>query len=591
MTSQPVPSDSPDSLPSDPATSSFSTWLRSSLWSLRHVWRDVVLASVLLNLFVLASPLYIMNVYDRVVPNQAEETLWVLTLGLVLVLVFDLVIRLARHRFIELSGRQLEQSLSEQLFRHLLKIRDECLPASVGVLASRVREFDAIRQLFSASSFAAFTDFPFALIFLFVIWMVGGALVAIPLLVIGLMLIVAVIVHLLMQPQVSALQMHNAEKNAVLVETLTSLDTVKAFCAQARQSQRWADAVTQSAQSAVRVRQLSDTIPLVCGFLAQLAVAAVVVAGVYQIMQQQLSLGGLIASVLLTGRALASATQLINLLNIGHQARQAHRALQALTQLPVEKPLDRQWLAPAEIRGDIEIRHMGFAYGSASGVSQPLLHDINLHIRPGEKVALIGRIGSGKSTLLKLIKGALRPTSGQITLDGIGLDHIDPDHLRQVFAWVPQDIALIRGTLRDNVALKHPAAADAEILGVLAASGLAEFVAAHPMGLDMPIGEQGRGLSGGQRQGIAIARALLHQPSVFLFDELTSAMDNQSEQWVLEQMRQRAADITLILCTHRTALLALVERVIVLDHGRIVADGPKAEVLDALKRGLVGAKS
>lgn len=561
------------------------------MWRLRHVWRDVILASVLLNLFVLASPLYIMNVYDRVVPNQAEETLWVLTLGLVLVLVFDLLIRLARHRFIELSGRQLEQSLSEQLFCHLLKIRDECLPASVGVLASRVREFDAIRQLFSASSFAAFADFPFALIFLFVIWMVGGPLVAIPLLVIGLMLIVALVVHVLMQPQVSALQAHNAEKNAVLVETLTSLDTVKAFCAQVRQGQRWADAVTQSAKSAVRVRQLSDLIPLLCGFLSQLAVAAVVVAGVYQIMQQQLSLGGLIASVLLTGRALASATQLINLLNIGHQARQAHRALQALTQLPVEKPMDRHWLTPTDIRGDIEIRHLGFGYSSASGVNQPLLHDINLHIRPGEKVALIGRIGSGKSTLLKLIKGALRPTSGQITLDSIGLDHIDPDHLRQVFAWVPQDIALIRGTLRDNVSLKHPAATDAEILDVLAAAGLAEFVATHPMGLDMPVGEQGRGLSGGQRQGIAIARALLHQPSVFLFDELTSAMDNQSEQWVLEQIRQRAADKTLILCTHRTALLALVERVIVLDHGRIVADGPKAEVLEALKRGLVGAKS
>lgn len=572
-------------------THSFSAWLRASLWSLRHVARDVLLASVLLNLFVLASPLYIMNVYDRVVPNQAEETLWVLTLGLVLVLVFDLVIRLARHRFIELSGRQLEQTLSEQLFSHLLKIRDEYLPASVGVLASRVREFDAIRQLFSASSFAAFADFPFALIFLLVIWSVGGALVFIPVLAVGLMLIVAAVVHLLIKPQVSSLQTHNAEKNAVLVETLTSLDTVKAFCAQTRQSQRWAAAVGLVAQSAVRVRQLSDAIPLVCGFLAQLAVAAVVVAGVYQIMQQQLSLGGLIASVLLTGRALASATQLINLLNIGHQARQAHRALQALTQLPVEKPEDRSWLTPDEIRGEIDIRHLNFGYGSANGAGQPLLHDITMHIRPGEKVALIGRIGSGKSTLLKLIKGALRPTAGQITLDGIGLDHIDPDHLRQVFAWVPQDITLIRGTLRDNVALKNPAASDVDILDVLTAAGLADFVAAHPMGLDMPVGEQGRGLSGGQRQGVAIARALLNQPAVFLFDELTSAMDNQSEQWVLEQIRQRAADKTLMLCTHRTALLALVDRVIVLDGGRIVADGPKAEVIDALKRGLVGAKS
>jgi ATP-binding cassette subfamily C protein LapB len=567
-------------------TGSFNRWLGESIWHLRGLYRDVLLASLMLNLFVLASPLYIMNVYDRVVPNQAQETLWVLTLGLLLVLLFDLVIRLSRHHFIELAGRRMEQVLSTRLFARVLSLRLDQLPPSVGAFANQIREFDAVRQLFSAASFAALADLPFALLFLLVIWSVGGSLVWVPVLSALLMFLYASVIHIRLKPWIATLQEQNAAKNAVLVETLSGLETVKAFSAQSRQWHTWDSAVRATAHAALQSRKLADSIPLVSGFLAQLAVAGMVVAGVYQILAQELSLGGLIAAVLLTGRALAPATQAINLMSLWHQAREAMQTLQQLSLKPVDRPEGRNWIALPAVRGELDVEQLEFGFDP----QQTVLHQINLRIQPGEKVAIVGRIGSGKSTLLRLLAGLLPASKGVVKLDGIGVAHIDPELLRRQYAWVPQEITLYRGTLRDNILLKNPQASDEALMQAIECAGLADFVARHPMGVDMPIGEQGRGVSGGQRQSIAIARAVLDAPPILLFDELTSAMDNQSEQFVLSQIARLAETRTLILSTHRSALLALVQRVIVLDQGRIVADGPKEEVIDALKRGLVAQK-
>jgi len=565
----------------------FSTWLLSELLRLRSVYRDVLLAALFINIFALASPLFVMNIYDRVVPNQAAETLWVLASGMLLVLVFDLVLKLLRQYFIESAGKHLDVLISSRLFRRVLDLRADAFPESVGAFASQLKDFDAIKQFFTASTLAALIDLPFAVFFLGVIYYVGGSVVYAPF-VAGLVIIIyGFVIHFPLKSTVEKMQMMAAHKNAIAVETLSGIETIKAFNAEGRQQQFWEKSLGALAGLGLRARRLADSIAIVSGFVIQLAVVFVVIAGFYQIDEQKMSMGALIACVLLSSRALTPMVQLANLVSQYYQAKTALASLNDLTEQAVEHDERQHYLQIGNCKGELEARNLCFSYGD----SQPVLNAINLKLQPGEKVAIIGKIGSGKSSLMRLMLGLGRPDSGQLLIDSIDINHLDPSEVRANIAYVPQEIILFRGTLRENILLKSPHASQKDLLNAARIAGLEDFVQKHAMGFDMPIGEQGRGLSGGQKQSVAIARAVLNEPQILLFDELTSAMDNQSEQNVIENMKTFSEGKTMILSTHRASLLALVDRVIVMDEGKIIADGPKESVLDALKRGLIQTAS
>ncbi len=563
--------------------SGFSSWLFSGIKALRYVYRDVLLASLLINVFVLASPLFLMNVYDRVVPNQAVETLWVLAIGVAVVFLFDVLIRSLRHFFLERAGVRLDLGLSARLFQHALNLRAEHFPRSVGAFASYFRDFDSIRQFLTAGTITLLVDLPFALLFFIIIFSLGG-LIALPVVIAGvLMLLLGFLFHFPLKRAIEAAQQSAARKQAILVESLTELETIKVFNAEQRAQRFWEMSVQKLADSALSTRTLADRLTLSSQFVMQLTVVTVVVVGVYQIADQSMSMGALIACVLLAGRALAPLAQIASLCSQYYQAKTALRSLNALTHLDVEQGRGRPYLEHGEIKGTIEFSDASFEYEA----SHPVLNKLSLRIEAGEKVALLGRVGSGKSSLLKLLLGLGHASQGLVTLDGLDIRHINPADVRQAVGYVPQDIELVSGTLRDNVALKHPRASDAEIFEALKRAGMDEFVNNHALGLDLPIYEQGRGLSGGQRQGVAIARALLGEPRILLFDELTSAMDNQTEARVIANLSALPYSHTLLLSTHRASLLKLVDRIVVLEKGRVVADGPKEQVLDALKKGLI----
>lgn len=579
---------SPDRAATSSATKPvFSAWLAKECYKMRSVYRDVLLASLFLNLFALASPLFVMNVYDRVVPNQAMETLWVLAGGVVIVYLFDLIIKLLRQYFVESAGKRIDVVLSGRLFEQVLNLRAEVFPKSVGAFASNLKDFDAIKQFFTATTLTGLIDLPFALLFVVIIYSLGGVVVMAPLIAALVIVGYGVVVHFPLKDRIKKSQAAAAQKNAILVETLSGMETLKAFNAAGRQQYFWEQSNAYLAAVGLGSRRLADSISIVSSFVMQLTVVSVVVIGVYQINEHNMSLGALIACVLLSSRALAPMAQLANLAAQYYQAKTAVGALNELTQLPVEHGLgesgQRQYLHRDRFKGDIEFTDVSFRYDD----KQTVLKNLNLKIKAGEKVALIGKIGSGKSTLFRLLLGLGKVSSGQIRIDDIDIDQLDPVELRTNIGYVPQDVLLFSGTLKENVLLKAPRSSHDALLDATRLAGLSEFIKSNASGFELPIGEQGRGLSGGQRQSIAIARAVINDPGMLLFDELTSAMDNQTERQVVDNISAFSKNKTLILSTHRASLLSLVDRVVVLDDGRIIADGPKDKVLDALKRGLI----
>jgi ATP-binding cassette subfamily C protein LapB len=562
--------------------STFSKWLFQEFFKLRKIYRDSLLASLLINIFALVSPLFVMNVYDRVVPNQAFETLWVLSSGVIIILLFDLTTKFLRHSFIDRSAAQLDSVLSKKLFERMLATRMDCITGSIGGMASQLKEFDSIKQFFTASTMVALIDLPFAALFLFIIFYIGGAVAIAPLIAMLVLVFYGLLMHFPLKKLSIKLQSAAAEKNAIAVESLSTLETIKAFNAQARQLSLWDKSLMSMIDLSLKSRRYADSIGLVSTFIIQLTVVAVLILGVYQINVQNMSLGALIACVLLSSRALSPMVQLASLISQFHQAKAALLSLDQLSSQAVDVELDRSYLNTEECLGKIELRNLSYTIDQRS-----ILSCLSVTIQTGEKVALIGKIGAGKSTLLKLLMGFVKPTEGQVLVDDIDLQHLDISKLRAHIAYVPQEISLFRGSLRENILLKKPSASLEELTTAIHIAGLDDFVQSHPMGVDMLIGEQGKGLSGGQKQSVAIARSMINEPSIFLFDELSAAMDNQTEQEVIQNIKALSEGNTLLLSTHRSSLLSLVDRIIVMDGGNIVADGPKEKVMDALKRGLI----
>jgi len=563
-------------------------WFWGALAEQLPVYRDVLAAALLINVMALAMPLFVMNVYDRVVPNRAMETLWVLALGVVLVIGIDMMLRLLRGYFIDLASGRIDMQLSANIMERVLGVRLEARPLAVGAFSSNLRSFETVRDFITSASVTALIDLPFALLFVLVIAIIAWPLIIPVLLAIAVVIVYAYILQHKMHALSETTYRAGALRNATLIESLTALETIKTQGAESVMQSKWEKSVAFVSRVNNQMRFLSAAATNGAMEIQQLVNVVVVIAGVYLIGQGELSMGGLIACTMLTSRAVAPLGQMVGLLMQYHNAKVALTSLDEVMAKPVERPDDAAFVHRPELKGNIDFRDVEFSYPNSSVTA---LKGFNCRIAEGEKVVVIGRIGSGKTTLQKLLLGLYQPTGGAVLIDGVDLRQLDPADLRRNIGYVAQDVTLFYGTLRDNIAIGAPYADDATIVAAAEAAGLADFVNRHPDGFDMMIGERGDSVSGGQRQGIAIARALLLDPPILLLDEPTSAMDFSSEQQFKQRLKELAAHKTVLIVTHRNSLLDLATRVIVVDDGRVVADGPRDQVIQALQSGRIGRAS
>jgi ATP-binding cassette subfamily C protein LapB len=557
-------------------------WFWGTLFENWRIYRDVVVASFLINVFGLVSPFYVLSVYDRVIPNAAFETLWVLSIGITVIYVFAVIMRALRGYFVDEAGKKANLKMSAMLFQKVLGLRMEARPQSIGSFSKNLQEFESIRDFITSFSITALIDMPFVVLALLVIWWLGGIIVYIQIACIVLLLIYAFSIQVPLQKAVEKSFQASAQKNAILIEGLSGLETIKMLGAESQIQRAWEEAVSYIAKWSARSRLLSSSVNHFSFFIQSMSVVGVVIMGVYMISNGDLSQGGLIALVIVSRQAIAPMSQAVGLATRYHRAKAALKTLNQIMELPVDRPEGKNFLHRAEIRGEIEVENLVFSYPNQT---VKILNNISLHIKAGEKIGLIGPIGSGKTTLGKLLLGLYEPLSGMVCMDGTDIRQIEPADLRQSIGYVSQDITLFRGTLRDNIAMGAHDVEDSTILRVAELTGVNEFVKKHSMGFDMEVGELGRGLSGGQRQCVALARAMLLDPPVLVLDEPTSNMDNRTEVLLRDRLSDVIASKTVILITHRASLLEMVDRLVVIDNGTIVADGPKASVLEAHKRG------
>jgi len=557
-------------------------WFWGTIFSSWRIYRDVLLASLLINSFALASSFYILNVYDRVIPNSAYETLWVLSIGITIVYLFSVLMQGLRGYFVDEAGKKANLKISSLLLQKVLDLRLEVRPQSIGSFSNNLREFESILEFITSFSITALIDMPFVALGLFVIWYIGGSIVVYFIAAILLMLLYSAFIQAPLQKAVENAFAASAQKNAILVEGLAGLETVKMLGAESQIQRAWEESVSYIAKWSARSRFLSSSVNEFSYFIQNLVVVALVIAGVYSITEGNLTQGGLVALVILSRQVIAPIAQVANLATRFHRAKQALKALNDIMELPVERPAGKTFLHRTRFQGGIGVKNLTFAY---PGQTTNVLNNMTLQIAAGEKVGIIGPIGSGKTTLGKLILGLFEPTSGMVTMDDTDIRQIDPAELRHCIGYVPQDITLFRGTVRENVTMGAKEVDDSSIIRAAEIAGVDEFIKRHPLGFDMEVGEFGRGLSGGQRQCIVMSRALLLDPPVLVLDEPTSNMDSRTELRMKNNLTGTTKGKTIILITHRASLLEMVDRIIVVDNGTIVADGPKASVLEALQRG------
>jgi ATP-binding cassette subfamily C protein LapB len=558
-------------------------WFWGTLSKSKDIFASVILSSILINLFILATPLFTMNVYDKVVPNDAIETLWVLAAGIMIVYLFDTILRFVRSYLLEIAGKKSDIIMSSILFAHTLNLKMDQWPKSTGAFASRLREFESIRNFFTASTIATVVDIPFSIIFLIVIFFIGGPMVVVPLITILILIIYSALLIKPLRESVEATFEATANKNSHLIETLQSIKTIKTLGVSNYSQWVWEESSGTIANKSMRSRILSSSITVITNLMLQLTTVAIVIFGIYRISELDLSLGGLIATVMLSSRAVAPMGQIASLITTFQQTKIAYDSLDELMEQPVERPDGKNFVRRPKFDGGIAFKQVNFSYPEAT---QATLNNITFSINPGEHVGIIGKVGSGKTSLMKLIVGLYQSNEGSISIDNIDINQIDPADLRQHIGYLSQDIELMRASIRDNIAYKDLQVNDEKLLQAAKISGVDLFVNRLPQGFDTDVGEQGGFLSGGQRQSIALARAVLLNEPILLLDEPTNSFDNTTESIVKKRLFDYTRDRTLVLVTHKAPMLDLVERLIVVDEGRIVLDGPKQEVLEALKGNL-----
>jgi len=567
--------------PSGPAETS-RHWFWGTLAKSKDIFASVLLSSVLINLFILATPMFTMNVYDKVVPNDAIATLWVLAIGIAIVYLFDTLLRFVRTYLLEIAGKKSDVIMSSILFSQVLNLKMEQWPNSIGSFASQLRDFESIRNFFTASTIATLVDLPFAVIFLFVIYYIGGPMIGVPLIIIGLLLLYSFILVRPLKRSIEATYEATASKNAHLIETLQNIKTVKMLGAANYSQWVWEEASGTIANRSMRARMLSSSITVVTNLLVQMNTVALIIFGIYRISDLELSLGGLIAIVMLASRSVGPMGQIASLITSFEQTKTAFRSLDELMKKPVERPEGKSYVRRQHFKGSIQLRDLDFSYPESPKKS---LSAINLKINPGEHVGVIGKVGSGKTTLIKLMMNLYQGSGGSIAIDDIDINQIDPAELRRNIGYLSQDIELLRGTIRDNLAYKDLHVNDERLLRAAEISGVSLFVNQLPLGFDTQVGEAGAFLSGGQRQAIALGRAVMLDEPILILDEPTNSFDNTTESIVKQHLHEYSRARTLLLVTHKAPMLSLVERLVVMDQGRIVMDGPRDEVLQSLKGG------
>ena len=560
-------------------------WFWSVIAEHKYLYRDVLLTALMINFFALVAPLFVMNVYDRVVPNHATDTLWILALGMLLAMSADFVLRMMRTWFVDLAASRVDVTLSASIMERVLGMKLSERPASTGSFAAGLTAFESIRSFIGSATVLTLVDLPFVLLFMLVVTLIAWPLL-IPIIIgVVLMVIYSAAAQSKMHQLTQSSMQASAQRNAILVESISALETLKSLGAEGRMQAIWEKTTLVVSRLGVKMRLLSASVTSGALWLQQLVSVSIIITGVYLIIDAELSQGALIAVYMLSGRILGPITQVAGLLMQYHSAATALESLNTVMEKPLERPANAEWISRPRLNGAIEFHNVDFKYPQDE---REVLRSVSFKIQPGERVAILGRNGSGKTTLEKLIAGLYQPTGGRLLIDSIDVRQLDPAELRRNIGYVSQDVNLFFGSLRENILMAAPQADDQALLNAVRLSGLSDFVNSHPMGLAMPVGEHGQLLSGGQRQSVTIARALLNDPSILLLDEPTGAMDHTTEEEFKRNIAQFAQGKTLMVITHRTSLLELVNRIIVIDAGKIVADGPKEQVVEALRQGRIG---
>ena len=560
-------------------------WFWKVIWRFRSYYYQVILATIIINFLALVSSLYVMNVYDRVIPNQAYETLWVLSIGVVLAILFEFAAKMIRGHLTDIAGKKADLIISSALFRRVMALRLADRPASSGSYASNLREFEAVREFMTSASLLTIVDLPFLLLFIFVISMVGGKLALVPLTIIPIVVIVGFVVQRPLSRHINESMKEGSQRSGLAVEAIEGIETLKTNNATSWAQQRWDEYTAKTSASSIKVKDTSNFMVNFAVAMQQLNTVFLVVVGTYLIHAdnhaERITMGALIASVILSGRALAPLAQVAGLATRFQQAKLALRGVNDIVSRPIERSPERKYITLDNVQGNIAFENVTFKYKNESNNA---VDELRINIRPGEKVGILGRIGSGKSTMLKLASGLYDTEKGNVTLDGVDMRQLDPNFLRNQVLLFSQSPRLFLGTLRENMDLARTDSysTDQDLLTALKRFGLDQIIRNHPRGLDMPLGEDGLGLSGGQKQIIALARMTLRDPKVVLLDEPTTSLDQGTERMALNAIAHWGRNRTMLLVTHRPQVLQIVNRIIVMENGKVVMDGPRDLVLQKL---------
>ncbi|OBX04491.1 membrane protein [Gallibacterium genomosp. 3] len=561
------------------------TWFFKIIWRFKKYYYQVILATFIINILALISSLYVMNVYDRVIPNQAYETLWVLSIGVTLAILFEFMAKMIRGHLTDIAGKKADLIISSMLFRRVMALKLQDRPVSSGSYANNLRDFESVREFLTSASLLTIVDLPFLILFVGVIALVGGKLALVPAIIIPTVIIIGIVAQAPLSKAINESMRESSQRQGLVVEAIEGIETIKNNNAMSWAQKRWDYYTAKSSYSSIKVKDTSNFVVNTITALQQLNTVFLVVVGTYLIHSEdpasRITMGALIASVILSGRALAPLGQIAGLATRFQQAWMALKGVDAIVAKPIDKSSDRDYISLKQVTGHLQFKQVSFKYQQDS---QPALENFNLTIQPGEKVGILGKIGSGKSTALKLGVGLYEPTSGSITLDSINLQQLDPYFLRNQVLLLEQNPRLFLGTLRENLDIGRMDSfpSDQTLLVALQRFGLLGLVQSHPRGLDMSLGENGLGLSGGQKQAIALARMTLKDPKVVLLDEPTTGLDQYHEQQALVGLSQWVQNKTLVVVTHRPQVLQLVNRVVVVENGKVVMDGPKDAVLKKL---------
>ncbi len=561
-------------------------WFWGVVGRLWPSYARVLLAACFINVLALASPLFIMNVYDRVLPNKALSTLWVLAVGMLLAIAFDFIFKLLRTWMIDSAGRRADVLLAGRIYEHLLAIKLQNKPGTTGGFASHLRDFEQVREFFTSNTLATISDFLFFGLFLFVIYMIAGPLAIIPAVAAVLVFVIGLVMQFPLARAARETQSESAYRHSLLVETISSLETIKMLRAEGHLQNLWERLVGRTARTIERTRAITSLVSTLTMAIQQLVTVGIVAYGAYLFDQGEVSMGAIIASVILAGRAVAPFGQFATIVARSQHSVAALNNLNNIMRMESERPEGKPFISQPIENARIEFKSATFSYPQQAN---PALRDLNLVINPGEKVGIIGKIGSGKTTLGRLLAALYDVQQGAILIDAIDIRQFHPHQIRSAIGVVNQDADLFFGTLRSNLVMGNPAASDEQMVAAARLAGVDQFVATHPAGYDMQVGERGGLLSGGQKQSVALARMLLLKPRVLFLDEPSGSMDMASERLLIQNLRQcLTPDQTLIVSTHRYSMLEIVDRLIVLGDGKVIADGPKDQVLEALKARLAG---